>query len=271
MQSSGFKEEQIRDILEQARKGMQTAELCRLHGISETTFHLWRNKYGGKAIRVLLFVQEGRARQKYLDALAECGVQVYVTSTFHDLSEEICSHTYHGLFLDLPTKMKALKENKAYVYHLVEKFPVSHLQMDEQTGEIRCYHFNKKYGGTLLDFINNQCKDFIPQRIREDTRKRIHLHVLVCKSPEDPRPERSVTENISPGGCFVFTSRRRKEGSEVWLRFREMPDLQPIHAQIRAVVKWGENRQLPGIGLQFIDLSHTQVGELAKIVQSTRY
>lgn len=72
-------------------------------------------------IKVLLIVQEGRSKQKYLDALTGCGPQVFTTSSFTDLSEEICSHKYHGLFcLDLPTKMKAIKENKAYVYRLVE-------------------------------------------------------------------------------------------------------------------------------------------------------
>lgn len=80
-------------------------------------------------IRVLLFIQEGPAKEKYLRALADCGAQVFVTASFFDLSAEICSRTYHGLFLDLPTKMKAINENKAYVYRLVERFPVSHLQM----------------------------------------------------------------------------------------------------------------------------------------------
>lgn len=225
------------------------------------------HRHGGSPmdIRVLLFVQEGSAKQKYIDALSACGVQVFVTSSFLGLSEDICSHTYHGLFLDLPTKMKAIKENKAYVYHLIEKFPVSHLQLDEATGNIRCFHFNRKYGSSLLDFINSQCLTFIPQKIRVDSRVEIHLPVLVYKHQDDKRPERSITYNISHGGCFIFSSRRWKEGHYIWIRMKDMEDVTLIHGQIRTVVKWGEPRQVPGIGVQFKDLSPLQTAELTTL------
>lgn len=215
-------------------------------------------------IRVLLFVQEGIAKQKYLDALSACGIQVFVTSSFFALSEEICSHTFHGLFLDIPTKMKAIKENKAYVYRLVERFPVSHLQMDAGSREIRCFHFNRKYGHTLLDFINTQCRAFIPQKIWVDARTEIHLPVLVYKHRDDKRPERSITIDLSLGGCFIFSSRRWKEGQHIWVRFKDVSDALPIHACINTVVQWGKPRQIPGIGVQFKELSSLQATELAK-------
>jgi hypothetical protein len=219
------------------------------------------------AIRVLLFAEEGSAKQKYLDALSQCGAQVFVTSSFFDLSAEICSRTYHGLFLDLPTKMKAIRENKAYVYRLVERFPVSHLKIDDGLGEIRCFHFNQKYGSTLLDFINNQCRTFTPQKIRRDDRVEIHLPVLVFKHQADKRPERSITNDLSVGGCFIFSSRRWKEGHDVWIRFKDIEDPLPIHAHIKTVVKWGKPRQIPGIGVQFKDLSPLQVAELARCIR----
>lgn len=216
-------------------------------------------------IRVLLFVQEDQARQKYLKALTECGAQVFVTSTFFDLSEEICNHTYHGLFLDLPTKMQAIKSNKAYVHRIVERFPVAYLRIDRTSNEIRCFHFNRKGGRTLLDFINGQCRTFIPQKIRLDTRENIHLPVLVYKHHNSKRPERSITKDISLGGCFIFSSRQWKAGQDIWIRFNDIADPQPIRARIKMVVKWGKPRQIPGIGVQFKDLSEIQAAELANI------
>ncbi len=215
-------------------------------------------------IRVLLFVQEGSAKQKYLDALSQCGAQVFVTSSFFDLSAEICSRTYHGLFLDLPTKLKAIKENKAFVYRLVERFPVSHLQMDGVSGEVRCYHLNRQYGSTLIDFINNQCRIFTPQKIRPGARTEINLPVLIYKHQADKRPERSITNNLSAGGCFIFSCRRWKEGNDIWIRFKDCTDPQPICARIKMVVKWGNPRQIPGIGVQFKELSPLQLTELAQ-------
>ena len=221
-------------------------------------------------IRVLLFVQEGSAKQKYLDALAGCGVNVFVTSSFSDLSDEICNQTYHGLLLDLPTKLKAIKDNKAYVYHLVEKFPVSHLQIDTSAGKIRCFYFNKTSESSLLDFINTQCKYFSPQRIREDVRKEIHLNLTVYKHNNDKRPERSVTKNISSKGCFIFSTHRWKEGDDIWIRFKEIKDSSLIHAQIRTVVKWGGDRQIPGIGVEFKNLSQFHTEALAGVLGITK-
>ena len=219
------------------------------------------------SIRVLLFVEEGKSKQKYLDALAACDVHVSVTSSFVDLSEEICGKTYHGLFLDLPTKMKALKENKDYVYKMVEKFPIAYLQLDNTSEQVRCYHFNKRSGSTLLDFIDNQCRTFTPQRIRENVRSKIHLHVLLYKERDSKKPERSVTVNISMGGCFVFSTHPWQVGSYIWLRFKEMPDLSLISAQVRTLVQWGENRQIPGVGLQFQEISAEQLDGLARLLK----
>ena len=221
-------------------------------------------------LRVLLFVQEGSAKQKYLDALSQCGAEIFVSSSFFDLNAEICNRTYHGLFLDLPTKMKAIKENKAYVYRLVERFPVSHLQLAAGSNEIRCFHLNLKNGSTLLDFINNQCRTFVPQKIRLDARKEIHLPVLVYKHQADKRPERSITNDLSSGGCFIFSSRRWKEGHDIWIRFKDSADPLPIHAEIKTVVKWGKPRQIPGIGVQFKDLSPLQAAEFSSFFELSK-
>lgn len=47
MQKSRFSEEQIIGILKQSEAGVQTAELCREHGISAATFYGWKQKFGG--------------------------------------------------------------------------------------------------------------------------------------------------------------------------------------------------------------------------------
>ncbi len=106
-------------------------------------------------IRVLLFVQDEYCKQKYLDVLKPHRLNVSFSATFFHLSEEISAESYHGLFLDLPSKLKAIKVNKAEVYHLADKFPVVHLQIDRGNGQIRCFHDEQNSGRTLLDFI--QC------------------------------------------------------------------------------------------------------------------
>jgi putative transposase len=42
-----FTEEQIIGVLKEADAGVATAELCRQHSITKTTFYRWKAKYGG--------------------------------------------------------------------------------------------------------------------------------------------------------------------------------------------------------------------------------
>jgi putative transposase len=47
MRKSRFTEEQKVAIVQQAGAGAKIGELCRRHGITETTFYRWRAKYDG--------------------------------------------------------------------------------------------------------------------------------------------------------------------------------------------------------------------------------
>ena len=61
MRKSRFSEEQIIAVLAEQERGLSTAEVCRRHGISQTTFYKWKAKFGG------MDVSEAR-RMKTLEA-----------------------------------------------------------------------------------------------------------------------------------------------------------------------------------------------------------
>ncbi len=50
MRRSRFSEEQIIGILKEHQAGLGAAELCRKHGVSETTFYKWRSRFGGMEV-----------------------------------------------------------------------------------------------------------------------------------------------------------------------------------------------------------------------------
>jgi len=53
MKKSSFTEEQIIAILKRADAGEKIIDLCRQAGISDSTFHRWKAKYGGLEVNEL--------------------------------------------------------------------------------------------------------------------------------------------------------------------------------------------------------------------------
>ena len=73
MRGSRFKEEQIIGVLKEGEAGVTTAELCRRHGISPSTYFKWKARYGGLEVseaRRLRHLEEENRKLKQLLAEA---------------------------------------------------------------------------------------------------------------------------------------------------------------------------------------------------------
>ena len=66
-----WSEEQIIGILKQVEAGRTVVEVCREHGVGESTFYKWKSKYGGMEIneaRRLKSLEDENSRLKRLVA-----------------------------------------------------------------------------------------------------------------------------------------------------------------------------------------------------------
>ena len=73
MKRSRFSEEQIIAILREQEAGAKTADVCRKHGVSDSTFYKWKAKYGGMEVsdaRRLKTLEDENAKLKKLLAEA---------------------------------------------------------------------------------------------------------------------------------------------------------------------------------------------------------
>lgn len=72
MKKSRFTESHILSILKESDAGLKVAEICRKHGISDTTNYNWKAKYGGTPVSDLKLMKEmeaelSRLKRMYAD------------------------------------------------------------------------------------------------------------------------------------------------------------------------------------------------------------
>ena len=83
MKKKRFSEAQIVTILNEGSAGMPIADICRKHGVGESTYYKWKSKYGGmKASELKKLRQVERENQRLK--------QMYATlSMDHELLKEV--------------------------------------------------------------------------------------------------------------------------------------------------------------------------------------
>ena len=79
MRKSRFTEDQIIGILAEQERGLSTAEVCRKHGISGTTFFKWKARFGGLDVSdarklKMLESENGRLKKLLADAMLDNAV-----------------------------------------------------------------------------------------------------------------------------------------------------------------------------------------------------
>lgn len=211
--------------------------------------------------RVILTCGDEGTRRTYIEKIARSEVQVDAVSSLSELHRKLLETRYNGILIDVRTKMRATGREKELIHSLLDVFPVVQLNLDKATGEIRSLFFGQSKGGdTIEDFLSKECSSFEARSIRADSRKDMNLNVLLSQKENYRETDaiRSITLNISKGGCFIYSTMKRELQSPVSFRLKEFPDSGPIYGEVRWQIQWGSSMRIPGIGIKFIRIDEAQ-------------
>ncbi len=220
------------------------------------------------SIRLLLVCREGIARQKYLNACKGLEVLIDIASTYQELLDSAINNPYNGIMIDIPTKLKSLNMDKESASNIFNLFPTLQLIYNEKSGQIRTISSGQSNSiETFKEFITKRCNSSKARTIRSDRRKAVVFNVILskCKEVSHEDGEKTVIMNISRGGCFIFSNHKWEAGSDAWFIIKELTDQTPIRGQVKRKIDWGQKMSVPGIGIQFIDISDSQVKEICAI------
>lgn len=219
-----------------------------------------------KHVRVLLLAEPGDAREAYLAALAGTSARHDVVEDLPSLRARLRENAYHGLLVDVPTLIKAPAGEKRLAHEVLESYPVLRLRHDPHDGGIHGLYYGQpaQSGDIVADFVHLEAAVFSPRILRIQPRGDLVFNVLVARGETfaDDQAERSVTSNVSQGGCFLCSFEEFADRQHLWLRIREFSDQTPIPAQVRWRVSWGAGMETPGVGVAFSGMTETQRREL---------
>ncbi|MFO7600184.1 MAG: PilZ domain-containing protein [Candidatus Desulfacyla sp.] len=220
--------------------------------------------------RILLIAMENGERNIYCEAIRGFGVKVSAVPSLKGLNADVTDLYFHGVVIDMPTKIYALKNDREFIYSTLRKFPAAHVSIEKESRQIRVFYPGQDPGATLLDFINDKCRPFTPRRLGYHIRKEIHFNVILSKDrdSEISTSEKTVTVDVSEKGCFLFSVQDWAPGDTAWLTVVELSDRTPISAQVCRCVKWGTAMQVPGIGVKFNEINELQTKEISKMLWS---
>jgi len=221
-------------------------------------------------VRVLLICHDQAALAEYQKALTEMDIAFDSVFTLAALESRLIEKQYNGLLLDLETMSRAAPSEKDIAKDLLDLFPVIRLRWDAEKHKIRTIFYGEFGDGTLelADFLEQHCKPFKKRSIRRCVRRPIHFNVLACSDREfAPATVRwTNTIDVSEDGCFLYAGEDWAGCEEVWLKVQELGEEPAILGHVRWATPWGTALQLPGVGLEFDEITSSQREEIKKLI-----
>lgn len=225
-------------------------------------------------IKLLLLSSNTEAVSACQKAFKRMGVRCEWADNIADMNQQLVHTPFNGVVLDVLTTARISPKDRAHIQELSEYYPTLLMRWSTAAQKIGGLVFgeilDKK--DPLRDFVERFCHPERALTYRENKRYDIHFNVLLSPDQKfsEERTEKTVTLDLSRGGCFIISSRNWNNIDYAWIRLLELVDPSPIRVKLCRYVPWGEQRQIPGIGTKFIDLQPGQQQEIDQHCDDTQ-
>jgi hypothetical protein len=218
-----------------------------------------------ETLHLLLLIRDRKTEDLCLDDLTARGV---VCSRAEDLQGLIAlmegRTAYQGIIADVRFSMKADGELKQQLRRLENIYPFLRVK---SAADGTLHGISSLSGSVSLAEFLGQCRTFPARPLREEERREEYISAWLAATFDFAEAEASVSLNLSCRGAFFFSARIWAVGAPVWVRF-------PGHDQdFSARVCWcrpwgGKSDGLPGIGVEFQEISESQCALLKAFLRS---
>lgn len=204
--------------------------------------------------RVLLVARPSRARERFLEELATLGANCEPVATPDELIAATRVGRYCGVLFDVPTMVREKGFDKGLLRELASIFPTVRLKYDAATDTVHALGTDASpTGRDGLSVFVESCRQVAPRAMRRAGRVPAHLPVVLRREADAGPGELAVTLNISRWGCFAVTFASFAEDERVEMEFSDVADCR-VRGQVTWVESWGARRELPGVGLAFLEM-----------------
>ncbi|MCE1226813.1 MAG: PilZ domain-containing protein [Geobacteraceae bacterium] len=218
---------------------------------------------------VLLVSRSASRTQLYREALDARGISCLAISELKEVALLASGTPLSGILLDMPVLIKASPGDKTATEDILKALPSAYLNIAPATDSIKLLTANDTQGiAKSVDEFAELCKGFTPRMVRPKDRYPLHLQALLMTTAQDS-PERTVTLNVSPKGCFLFSANPEWQlEQQVSIQFIDLADTAPVIATICWLRHWGTGKHhVPGIGVNFTTISESQQAQIIRLLE----
>ena len=151
--------------------------------------------------RFLLVSHPDERLNRYQKVLDELDVAHDWIINLADLKSHLRQSQYHGVFVDIPSRIQSSPEDKEWVQDLESYFPCVGINCNMASNNI-VLSSKKHFGRSLEDFVHEAGKAR-PRKIRLDHRHEVYLNLSFSFGGSMVKTN---SANLSFGGCFILGS-----------------------------------------------------------------